>query len=161
MDVIVLTILAAKKREEFRQHGLAKTSSNRTSVSSALSYKSIHFGLETSIELPWPHKGQLKLIKGKMDYVVWYGKSEEAETNMVVVAAKRRGEASRGMYQARTYMGKSTLETFAITPCLLGILGMIHHARKKAGCANMSIYGISTDGYEWYFIYLGPQGNVG
>lgn len=109
VDVIVLTILAAKKREEFRQHGLAKTSSNRTSVSSALSYKSIHFGLETSIGLPWPHKGQLKLIKGKMDYVVWYGKSEEAETNMVVVEAKRRGEASRGMYQAQAYMGKSSL----------------------------------------------------
>ncbi|OJJ03764.1 hypothetical protein ASPVEDRAFT_73397 [Aspergillus versicolor CBS 583.65] len=123
-------------------HGLAKTSSNRTSVSSALSYKSIHFGLETSIELPWPHKGQLKLIKGKIDYVVWYGKSEEAETNMVAIKAKRRGEASLGMYQARVYMG------------------MIHHARKKAGRANMPIYGISTDGYEWYFIYLGPQGNT-
>ncbi|PLB44232.1 hypothetical protein P170DRAFT_430138 [Aspergillus steynii IBT 23096] len=34
----------------------------------------------------------------------------------------------------------------------LAYLDMIHHARKEAGLPGRTIYGLTTDSYEWYFI---------
>ncbi|OJJ53084.1 hypothetical protein ASPSYDRAFT_51187 [Aspergillus sydowii CBS 593.65] len=58
---------------------------------------------------------------------------------MAVVEAKRRGQALKGIHQAQAY------------------LGMIHHARKKAGRANMPIYRISPDGYVWFLYTWVPK----
>ncbi|KAL4914884.1 hypothetical protein BDW62DRAFT_204104 [Aspergillus aurantiobrunneus] len=66
----------------------------------------------------------------------------EAETNMVIVEAKKYGSGSLRRDQAIAYMG------------------MLHHGRKNAGRPNTAIYGIATDSYDWTFIRLSPEGNL-
>ncbi|KAL4921506.1 hypothetical protein BDW62DRAFT_198074 [Aspergillus aurantiobrunneus] len=124
-DAALFTTLAAKK-EEFGQYGLGKASSKRSSTQRLASYKSLHFGIETKLELPWLYDGSPK----------------DAETNMIVVEAKRPVQVQEGKYQALAYMA------------------IIHHARKKTGRTNCAIYGISTDSCEWDLIRLSPQGTV-
>ncbi|KAL2870085.1 uncharacterized protein BJX67DRAFT_378631 [Aspergillus lucknowensis] len=142
IDAIVLTTLAAKKREEFGQFGGEKGPGKRTSTQSVSSYKSIHWGLERTIKLPWVVDGQKCLLSGKMDYALWYGRRDEAETNMVIVETKKYVSVSVGRDQVIAYMG------------------MLHHGRKKAGRANTAIYGIATDSYDWTFIRLSPEGTL-
>ncbi|KAL4783775.1 hypothetical protein BJX76DRAFT_357679 [Aspergillus varians] len=142
IDAIVLTTLAAKKREELGQHGGGKGSGKRTSTQSTKSYKSIHWGLERTLKLPWVVDGKKCLLTGKMDYALWYGRKEEAETNMVIVEAKRYGSHAVGRDQVIAYMA------------------MLHHGRKKASRTNTAIYGIASDSYDWTFIRLSPQGTL-
>ncbi|KAI9372524.1 hypothetical protein BJX61DRAFT_542613 [Aspergillus egyptiacus] len=131
IDAIVLTTLAAKKREEFRQHGGGKAPGQRTSTQSVASYRSLHWGLERTVKLPWTVNGKRCLLSGKMDYALWYGRRDEGETNMVIVEAKKYGAVSLGRDQVIAYMG------------------MLHHGRKQAGRINTAIYGIATDSYDW------------
>ncbi|KAL2825326.1 hypothetical protein BDW59DRAFT_161803 [Aspergillus cavernicola] len=142
VDAILLTTLAAKKRQEFGQYGEGKGKGKRTSTQSQGSFKSLHWKFEKSIKFPWRYKGKPHLISGRVDYTLWYGSPEEAETNMVVVEAKKYGDTSTGEHQALCYMG------------------MIHHARKKAGRSSTPIYGIATDSFNWQFIRLDAQGRV-
>ncbi|KAL3475831.1 hypothetical protein BJX99DRAFT_259086 [Aspergillus californicus] len=136
LDAIFLVTLAAKKRE------ISATQGKRDSTQSIALCKSLHWQFEMPIKLPWVYQKELHLISGRMDYSLWYGKPREAETNMLVVEAKRLNGVMGGAPQAATYMA------------------MIAQARRRARRANTDIYGISTDSYEWQFIRLDTKGQV-
>lgn len=46
------------------------------------------------------------IMHGYVDYGLWYGEQGQAETNLIVVEAKRRLHASSGETQLLGYMGK-------------------------------------------------------
>ncbi|KAL2861894.1 hypothetical protein BJX68DRAFT_223469 [Aspergillus pseudodeflectus] len=142
LNVILFTILAAKKKEEFGQYGRGKGANKRVSTESNASYKPLHWGLETSLSYPWTHDNTPKLLRGRMDYCLWYGNHKDAETNIVVVEAKRSHNSMEGLNQVLSY------------------LSMIMHARKKASRTSSLLYGIATDSLFWTFIRLDTQGKV-
>ncbi|KAL2851633.1 hypothetical protein BJY01DRAFT_244966 [Aspergillus pseudoustus] len=142
LNVILLTTLAVKKREEFGQYGREKQPNKRTSTDTADSYKSLHWALETHVSYNVTYKNKTTLVRGRMDYALWYGNRDEAETNMVVVEAKRKGSYGEGLHQALAY------------------IGIIRSARKEAGRKNTTIWGIATDSWSWTFIRVDPHGQV-
>ncbi|KAL2872486.1 uncharacterized protein BJX67DRAFT_376301 [Aspergillus lucknowensis] len=140
LDAILCTTLAAKKRQEFGQCGQDKGMGKWASVQSIGSFKSLHWETEMPMKLPWTYLKKPHIISGKTDYSLFYVNRGEAETNMVIVEAKKR--VNIGKFQAMAYMA------------------MLHHARKKAGRANTTIYGIATDSYDWCFLRFDPQGKI-
>ncbi|KAL4778346.1 hypothetical protein BJX76DRAFT_352681 [Aspergillus varians] len=149
IDAVFLDILASIKIE-FGQYEEVKGNGKRPSTESTLSRKRLQMALETNISYIFPthdpEEGVVeKLIRGRMDYTLWYGNPKEAETNLLVVEAKHRSSLAAGRYQAISYMAKSPL---------------IQHARHKAGRAKTLIYGISTDSQDWDFIRMDASGNV-
>ncbi|KAL2783186.1 hypothetical protein BJX66DRAFT_319013 [Aspergillus keveii] len=142
LNVILFTTLAATKKEEFGQYGRGKGANKRVSTESNASYKSLHWGLETSLCYPWTYDNATKMLRGRMDYCLWYGNHKNAETNMVVVEAKRSHNSMEGLNQALSY------------------LSMIMHARKKGGRNSSPLYGISTDSLFWTFLRLDTNGKV-
>jgi hypothetical protein len=107
LNVILFTTLAAKKKEEFGQYGRGKGANKRVSTESNASYKSLHWGLETNLCYPWTYDNATKMLRGRMDYCLWYGNHKDAETNMVVVEAKRGHNSMEGLNQALSYLCKS------------------------------------------------------
>ncbi|KAL3485647.1 hypothetical protein BJX62DRAFT_242728 [Aspergillus germanicus] len=142
LNSIVVAILAAKRREEYGQHGAGKGFNKRTSTETLAQYKSLRWTLERAFTFRWKIKGKLTEIKGRMDFALWYGNREDLETNMVVVEAKRLHDAGQGVPQAIIYMA------------------ILHKARKQAGRTNSPIYGIATDSWDWHFLRLDPISGV-
>ncbi|KAL3460129.1 hypothetical protein BJX64DRAFT_290610 [Aspergillus heterothallicus] len=142
LNSIVVSILAAKKREEYGQHGAGNGSNKRTSTESLAQYKSLCWALEKPLTFKWKIKGKMTEIRGRMDFALWYGSREDVETNLVVVAAKRLHYAGTDVPQAIIYMA------------------ILHNARKQAERTNWPIYGIATDSWHWYFLRLAPNGVV-
>lgn len=99
LNSIVVSILAPKRREQHGQHGA-------TSTEPLPQYKSLHWALERGLTFTWRIDGKMTKIQGRMDFALWYGSRQDVETNMVVVEAKRRHDASSGIPQAIIYMGK-------------------------------------------------------
>jgi hypothetical protein len=106
LNSIVVAILAAKRREEYGQHGAGKGTNKRTSTESFAQYKSLRWALEKPFNFKWKIDGKMTKIQGRMDFALWYGKREDLETNLVVIEAKRLHNASWGVPQAIIYMGK-------------------------------------------------------
>lgn len=71
---------------------------------------SFHVETAVSIKKKFDWKGPLQTreISGKIDYGLWYKQPELLENNLVVVEAKRRGEADMAEPQLLTYVGKWT-----------------------------------------------------
>lgn len=99
LNSIVVSILAAKRREQHGQHGA-------TSTEPLPQYKSLRWALERTLTFNWRINGKMTKIQGRMDFALWYGSRQDVETNMVVVEAKRLHDASSGVPQAIIYMGK-------------------------------------------------------
>jgi hypothetical protein len=97
LNIIMVSILAAKRREAYRL-GLIKTLS---------SYKSLRWVREDSktLRFTWVIRGKRTRIQGRMDYALWYGSRANVETNLVVVQAKEFYHASSCVPQVITYMG--------------------------------------------------------
>ncbi|KAL2832972.1 hypothetical protein BDW59DRAFT_157116 [Aspergillus cavernicola] len=112
---------------------LGESDSGNARDSIALS-RLIHFELGRDMKLPWIKAGRKCIVSGRTDYSLWHGDAGHIEANMLVVEAKKRGES--GTSQALSYMA------------------MLHHARRKAGRNDTSVYGIATDSYHWAFLYL-------
>ncbi|KAL2865899.1 uncharacterized protein BJX67DRAFT_382283 [Aspergillus lucknowensis] len=77
-----------------------------------------------------------------MDYTLWHGKRNEAETNVMVVVAKTTGGVQAGRYQAISYMA------------------LIRDTRTKAGWLDIPVYGIATGTRDWGFIRMDANGVV-
>ncbi|KAL4907151.1 hypothetical protein BDW74DRAFT_175936 [Aspergillus multicolor] len=141
IDAIVLTTLASKKREEFSLSGQERSPGKRVLTKTTKPYESIYVDTETEISLPWKLDGEMRTIQGCMDYSVFYGKSEELEMNMVLIA-QRLARAGAGLHQAKVYMS------------------MLHNAGKRASRAPIDMYGAPTDGETWYFLRLNPENEL-
>ncbi|PWY72058.1 hypothetical protein BO83DRAFT_437967 [Aspergillus eucalypticola CBS 122712] len=128
LDAIFLTTLAAKKRLEFNQP------SHRSSTSSQGSYKSVHIQFEKTFKLEWVYDKAECLLQGRTDYSFWHKDANLAETNTIIVEAKAVGKMD--WHQALAYMS------------------MIHHARRRAGRPDVTVYGIATDSFDWTFIKI-------
>ncbi|KAL2833002.1 hypothetical protein BDW59DRAFT_157144 [Aspergillus cavernicola] len=114
----------------------------RASTETTLSRKSLEMALEAPISYVWPTVDGKKVVRGHMDYTLWYGKPSQAETNLMVVEAKKVGTTHAGRYQAISYMAH------------------IQDARRKAGRANTPIFEIATDSRDWDFIRLDAYGQL-
>ncbi|KAL2827173.1 hypothetical protein BDW59DRAFT_179191 [Aspergillus cavernicola] len=89
-------------------YGQEKDKGKRTSTQSTASFKSLHWQFETPIKFPWRYKGKVHLISGRTDYSLWYGGPNEAETNMVVVEARKRGSTGKAGRANTAIYGIST-----------------------------------------------------
>ncbi|KAL2868342.1 uncharacterized protein BJX67DRAFT_54710 [Aspergillus lucknowensis] len=145
IDAVFLDILTSIKIGTGQLES-GKGKGKRPSTDTITSLKNLQMAVETEISYIFPtHKeGSIvnKLISGRMDYNLWYGQPNEAETNLLVVEAKHKNTLSAGRYQAISYMA------------------LIQHARFKAGRAKIPIYGIATDSEDWDFIRMDATGNV-
>lgn len=88
LDAILLTTLAANKREQLRRYN----------KESSLCWK-----YENQVDFLWTHRGRPHLINGNVDYTLTCGRSSWADTSMVMVKTERQG--LNGEYQALSYMG--------------------------------------------------------
>lgn len=104
VNVILVTILAAKKKEEFGQ------GSQRVSTSSTASYKSLHLQVEQNVKLLWQIKKERVWISGRQDNSLWYGDAADQATNLVVLEFKKRGSEGEGCVQVLCYMGMVLLQ---------------------------------------------------
>lgn len=109
IDAVLSDILANIKRVEYDQNGDEKQPGKRASSETTTSRKSLQMSLETSITYVYDTSEGQKQVNGRMDYTLWYGQRNEAETNLMVVEAKTVGGVQAGIYQAITYMGESTI----------------------------------------------------
>ncbi|GKZ78405.1 hypothetical protein AnigIFM56816_001963 [Aspergillus niger] len=134
LDAIFLTTLAAKKRLEFSQ------SSHRSSSLSQGSYKSVHIQFEKHLKFEWIYNKVKCLLQGRTDYSFWHKDANMAETNTIIVEAKAVGKLD--WHQALAYMG------------------IIHQARRRAKRPDVSVYGIATDSYYWFFIKIDQKSRV-
>ncbi|KAJ0421228.1 hypothetical protein BJY00DRAFT_312143 [Aspergillus carlsbadensis] len=145
LNVILCTTLAGTKREKLdqysREKGPDKCVSSSTE-SNASSYNSLHWSLGINLLQPCTHENTRKMLRGRVDYCLWYGRHKEAETNLVVVTPKRSRNSTEGLYP------------------VLAHLSMIMHARKKPGRTSNALYGIATDSWFWTFIRLDTQGKI-
>ncbi|PYH97695.1 hypothetical protein BO71DRAFT_465864 [Aspergillus ellipticus CBS 707.79] len=104
--------------------------------------ESVSWQFKRHVEARVVYKDRPRLLRGQCDYSLWYGAQEDLETNLVVVEAKALGGANEGAYQALIYMG------------------MVHRDRKKAGKENCTMYGISSDSFDFYFIEISNDSTV-
>jgi hypothetical protein len=109
IDAVLLDTLANIKRVEYDQNGDEKQPGKRASSETTTSRKSLQMSLETSVTYVYNTSEGEKQVNGRMDYTLWFGKRNEAETNLMVVEAKTVGGVQAGRYQAISYMGESTI----------------------------------------------------
>ncbi|KAF7157755.1 hypothetical protein CNMCM6106_003738 [Aspergillus hiratsukae] len=103
---------------------------------SASAYGSLHLQFEKNLSLPWSYKNRACVLEGTTDYSLWYG-GQKKETNLLFFCASRRGNIGR--YQA------------------LSSMAMLHHARKRAGRNDTTVYGLVTDTDEWRFLCIDKE----
>ncbi|CRL17880.1 unnamed protein product [Penicillium camemberti] len=132
INVIILTTLAKMKREF--------PAKPRTPVASPASLKSIHLQFNRETEFIWQSDNRRVRLSGIVDYSLWYGMSDDYSTNMVMVEAKQPDLIKRGVLQCLAYMA------------------MIHETRRRANIIDTSVYGITTDSFQWVFIRIRPNG---
>lgn len=99
IDAILLETMASLKGVEYDQHGEETTTPR----------KSPQMSLENPITYVYNTVEGKRQVTGRVDYTLWYGKQNEAETNLMVVEAKAVGEVPAGRYQAISYMGELTI----------------------------------------------------
>lgn len=71
---------------------------------------------ETKIQGEVEWKSETRTITGYSDYSLWYDGALEVGTNLIMVEAKRRGEAASGQHQLLVYMGKCNYQTMKHQP---------------------------------------------
>ncbi|OJJ53080.1 hypothetical protein ASPSYDRAFT_541022 [Aspergillus sydowii CBS 593.65] len=135
VNTIMLAALAGQKRDGFYKYQQEKGPDNYLNVNS------IRWGVENEITVPWLYKSKRWLIRGTIEHVLWYGSQKRMEGNTVVVV-KGLSHPSIGLHEAMSYMA------------------ILKRLRREAGCATMTIYGIATDSYDWYFIRLCPLDTI-
>ncbi|KAJ8195537.1 hypothetical protein LV164_002383 [Aspergillus fumigatus] len=106
---------------------------------SASAYGSLHLQFENSLSLPWSYLNGDYVLEGTTDYSIWYG-GRKRETNLLLLCALRRGNIGR--YRA------------------LSSMAILHHARKRAGRNDTTVYGIVTDTDEWRFLCINNESQV-
>ncbi|KAH1749013.1 hypothetical protein KXV22_003399 [Aspergillus fumigatus] len=106
---------------------------------SASAYGSLHLQFENSLSLPWSYLNGDYVLEGTTDYSIWYG-GQKRETNLLLLCALRRGNIGR--YRA------------------LSSMAILHHARKRAGRNDTTVYGIVTDTDEWRFLCINNESQV-
>ncbi|KAH2783378.1 hypothetical protein KXW19_005756 [Aspergillus fumigatus] len=103
---------------------------------SASAYGSLHLQFENSLSLPWSYLNGDYVLEGTTNYSIWYG-GQKRETNLLLLCALRRGNIGR--YRA------------------LSSMAILHHARKRAGRNDTTVYGIVTDTDEWRFLCINNE----
>ncbi|KAL2838190.1 hypothetical protein BJY01DRAFT_251092 [Aspergillus pseudoustus] len=142
IDAVLLDIMTSIKSVDFNQYGEEKGPGKRASSETTTSRKSLQMSLENPITYVYNTAQGKKQVKGRMVYTLWYGKRNEAETNLMVFEAKTVGGVQAGRYQAISYMA------------------LLQDARTEAGRAKTPIYGIATDMRDWDFIRMDANGVV-
>ncbi|CAG8888163.1 unnamed protein product [Penicillium egyptiacum] len=135
IDVVILTVLAKVKREF-----AAKPRSSIASASASL--ESVHLQAAREMKFVWKSGRQRVRLSGIVDYSLWYGMPNDNPTNMVMVKMVTRDLLHFGVYQCLAYMA------------------IIHETRKQAKIPDTSVYGITTDSFEWIFLSIRPNGEV-
>jgi hypothetical protein len=140
LEATLVAILASKKRE------------------SASAYGSLHLQFEKNLSLPWSYKNRVYVLEGTTDYSLWYG-GQKKETNLLFFCASHRGDIGR--YQALSSMGMSMcLRTQRVKSTDKAMTAILHHARKRAGRNDTTVYGIVTDTDEWRFLCIDNESQV-
>lgn len=98
IDCIILSILAAMKSKE--------ESNPQSSLASLESHRSLHIQFENDLAMHWTLDEGPRILKGRVNYSVWYLHPGSMETNCVMVEAKRRNNYGEGVNQCLAYMGK-------------------------------------------------------
>ncbi|KAL3462380.1 hypothetical protein BJX64DRAFT_288500 [Aspergillus heterothallicus] len=73
---------------------------------------------------------------GSMDYTLWWGSPDDLETNIVVVAAKRKNASTQSCAQA------------------LVAMTMIHAVRRQTGQKDCRVFGVGTDSVDFHFLAI-------
>jgi len=96
------------------------------------------------------------MLTGFADYSLWYDEPKTMGTNLVVVEAKRSGNAGSGEAQCLAYMGRlNSQEGMKFDSVLsLIVLAIVHDIRKLAHKRHKVIYGICTDGAQYQFLRI-------
>ncbi|KAI9767531.1 MAG: hypothetical protein M1840_005568 [Geoglossum simile] len=97
--------------------------------------KPVQLQFETPLKFLVEYKGQKRLLTGFADYSLWYDE-EDMGTNLVVVEAKRHGNAGSALAQCLAYMA------------------IVHETRKKAHKRHKVVYGVCTDGLQYQFLRI-------
>lgn len=106
LDAILLTTLAANKREQLRLYN---------------NESSLYWKYENQVDFLWMYRGRPHLINGNVDYTLTCGRSNWADTSMIMVKTERQG--LNGEYQALSYMGMfmNAWRVLERMPCLLSV----------------------------------------
>jgi hypothetical protein len=113
LDAILLTTLAATKKDEHEQ------TSSQDSMDSQGSFNSLHWQFEQQVSLPWKYYKREVRITGFTDYSLWYGDPNNQETNLVIVEAKKFGGGAGSFQQLLSYMGEYILQSIIYIYLLL------------------------------------------
>ena len=79
----LFTTLASRKRADLNR------TKSQSFFESLTRYESVQSQHETELKLPWLYNKNRVTLTGKADYSLWYGDSEDQESNFV--EAKREG----------------------------------------------------------------------
>ncbi|KLJ12425.1 hypothetical protein EMPG_12543 [Blastomyces silverae] len=96
----------------------------------------VRLSVETPLSSAVEYNRRARLLYGTADFSLWYGSAKEMATNLVVVAVS--GETT-----ARQGEGKC-----------LALMSIVHSKRKEDGRKNATVYGICSDGVEFYFLRI-------
>ncbi|OJD17285.1 hypothetical protein AJ78_02619 [Emergomyces pasteurianus Ep9510] len=102
----------------------------------------VRLSVETAFSSEIDYNRRARLLYGTADFALWYGSVEELATNLVVVAVS--GEAT-----ARQGEGKC-----------LALMSIVHSRRREDGRKNATVYGVCSDGVEFYFLRLDNDSKV-
>ncbi|PGH31198.1 hypothetical protein GX50_06030 [[Emmonsia] crescens] len=96
----------------------------------------VRLSVETAFSNEVDYNRRARLLYGTADFALWYGSVEEMATNLLVVAVS-------GEFTARQGEGKC-----------LALMSIVHARRKEDGRKNATVYGVCSDGVEFYFLRL-------
>ena len=82
-------------------------------------------------------------VKGRSDWTIRYG-DRRKKSDIRLLAVKTKGERA----------------TFIGMPQLIIYMTVVHQARRKSKKENTTIYGILSDGVNWWFAILTHQGKL-
>ncbi|QSS62030.1 hypothetical protein I7I51_04207 [Histoplasma capsulatum] len=96
----------------------------------------LRLGVETAFSNEVEYNRRARLLYGTADFALRYGSVEEMSTNMVVVAVS--GETTARQGEGRC----------------LALMSIVHSRRKEDGRKNATVYGVCSDGVEFYFLRI-------
>ncbi|KAJ5173439.1 hypothetical protein N7492_006032 [Penicillium capsulatum] len=123
-------------------------------LESTPSGRSLHLKPESTWSYgPAKDRGTKCNLSGKPDYAIWYGEVEGTAVNVVVVEAKKSGDSSRGVAQCLGYMGEFEI-AYVLWLKSNSLEGMVHRLRKDEHRQDCTVYGMSADDENFWFLKI-------
>ncbi|KAH8816418.1 hypothetical protein F5884DRAFT_852854 [Xylogone sp. PMI_703] len=136
--ILISCIASERRRVDQASHQPSPTTTGYSGdkrPTTPITPEPVQLQFETALIYPVQYKNQNRTFTGLADYTLWYESAEDMGANLVVVEAKKKNAARTRESQCLSYMA------------------VVHNTRKAAG-KNSSVFGISTDGWEFYFLRI-------